>query len=112
MKTYTPGPWGALDDTGKYNSEHEWSVCDDAEESVQSEAAPIWAGNEIVAFAVYSSTRRHGEPTCTDANARLISAAPDLLEFARAVVRYAGNGCDDYLCNKARDVIAKAVIAT
>jgi hypothetical protein len=42
------------------------------------------------------------------ANARLIAAAPELLEFAEAVVRYAGNAGDDYLANKARAAISKA----
>lgn len=41
-------------------------------------------------------------------NARLIAAAPELLEFAMAVVRYAGNSGDDYLADKAREAIAKA----
>lgn len=45
----------------------------------------------------------------TEANARLIAAAPELLEFARSVVRYAGSACDDYLADKARDVITKAI---
>lgn len=40
-------------------------------------------------------------------DARLIAAAPDLLEFARAVARYAGNSGDDYLCEKARAAIAE-----
>jgi hypothetical protein len=32
----------------------------------------------------------------------------ELLEFARAVVRYAGSSCDDYLADQARAAIAKA----
>ena len=43
------------------------------------------------------------------ANARLIAAAPELLEFARSVARYAGSAGDDYLADKARAAIAKAI---
>lgn len=42
------------------------------------------------------------------ARKRLYAAAPDMLEFAKAVVRYAGSAGDDYLADKARDVIARA----
>jgi len=42
------------------------------------------------------------------ARKRLYAAAPDLLDFAKAVVRYAGSAGDDYLADKARDVIARA----
>lgn len=33
----------------------------------------------------------------------------ELLEFARFVVRYAGSAGDDYLADKAREIIAKAI---
>lgn len=39
---------------------------------------------------------------------RLHEVNQELLEFAKAVVRYAGNSCDDYLADKARAAIAKA----
>lgn len=38
---------------------------------------------------------------------RLDAENAELLEFARSVVRYAGNSCDDYLADQARAVIAK-----
>lgn len=44
----------------------------------------------------------------SEADAHLIAAAPDLLEFAIAVTRYAGSNGDDYLADKARALIAKA----
>ena len=45
----------------------------------------------------------------SEADARLIAAAPVLLQFARSVVSYAGSAGDDYLADKARAVIAKAI---
>lgn len=53
---------------------------------------------------------RLGSPVNAEqwANARLIANAPCLLDFAEAVVRYAGNAGDDYLADKARTAIAKA----
>ena len=50
-----------------------------------------------------------GAPSNWDANARLIAAAPDLLAFAQSVVRYAGSAGDDYLADKARAAITKAI---
>ena len=52
--------------------------------------------------------------TQTDANElqaklrRLAAENAELLEFARSVVRYAGNSCDDYIADQARAAIAKA----
>ena len=43
----------------------------------------------------------------SNANANLIAAAPELLEFANEAIRYAGLHGDDYLADKARAVIAK-----
>lgn len=31
----------------------------------------------------------------------------ELVDFTRAVIRYAGNNCDDYLADKAREALAK-----
>jgi len=39
---------------------------------------------------------------------RLHAVNAELLHFAKAVVRYAGNSGDDYLADKARAAIAKA----
>jgi len=42
----------------------------------------------------------------------LHAASEDLLAFAQAVVRYAGNSGDDFLADKAREFIAKATKGT
>ena len=61
-------------------------------------------------WTVVCAVSRPGDVNAIDeANARLIAAAPDLLEFARSVVRYAGSSGDDYLADKARAAIAKAI---
>ena len=76
---HTPGPWIGVDNNGKFNSDHSWTAEDDG--ACCSEAAPIWAGDRVVALVVHSSDllslRSH--PSVT-ANAHLIAAAPDLLE--------------------------------
>ena len=88
---HTPGPWQTME------------VGDDivrlavADESGLSVLTVVTDGDAQFA-AVYS-----------EADARLIAAAPELLEFARSVVRYAGSAGDDYLADKAREVIAKAI---
>lgn len=39
---------------------------------------------------------------------RLYAVNQELLEWSRAVVRYAGSSCDDYLAEQARAAIDKA----
>lgn len=86
MNKHTPGPWSFYDDSndGKTNR------------------------IEIVAIGKTVARIYHSVPDEDLPNARLIAAAPDMLEFAKAVVRYAGASGDDYLAEKARAVIAKA----
>ena len=84
MSDFTPGPW-RVDDVGV--------------------GFEIAAGNEVVAQAqqVYGDHNhkiRRG-------NARLIAAAPDLLEFVAEWLSSQGND-KNYMTEKARAAIAKA----
>jgi len=54
----------------------------------------------------------YGTPTISEADARLIAAAPDLLKFAQAMARYASRSGEDYLEEQARAVIDKATKGT
>ncbi|MDP2263275.1 MAG: hypothetical protein Q8K24_08965 [Hydrogenophaga sp.] len=104
MSKHTPGPWIGQDENGKFNSDHDWSV--DHETASSSESAPVWAGGKVIAFAVYSSDsfslRSH--PSVT-ANARLIAAAPELLEALRHCATE--EGPEQQWLDRARTLIAK-----
>ena len=94
MADHTPGPW---------------HVCGDMIRSTVSNAA-------MRSVAKVYVSQMHGKPEAA-ANARLIAAAPDLLEACRALVsdcwRRSGvglqdheDGCED--CRAARAAIARA----
>jgi hypothetical protein len=113
MNKHTKAPWTARGDNGKYNWDHDWRVDDDS--AATSEAVPIWADGQVIAFVVYSSNGyyRDTHPSI-DANARLIAAAPDLLEALEAIV-----SCSDedmqFRCQTPRDyeikTLAQAALA-
>lgn len=76
---HTPGPWVAKDENGNYNAAHNWEV--DNSEFACVTALPIAADGEVIAFAMHGDVDyRRSIDAETEANARLISAAPDLLE--------------------------------
>lgn len=106
----TPGPWTAKDENGMYLCDHEWHTESDSASLTCS--APIHANGEVVAIAVTEGWRE----AKIDANARLIAAAPDLLEALQEIVGFVdreGPASQEWKaisesCEKANAVIAKA----
>ena len=85
---HTPGPW-------EYGEER--GCCRE-----------IHADNGPELYAIAQT--RHGDPEICEANARLIAAAPDLLDELETLVRYA-QGADippNVAVDRARAAIAKA----
>ena len=86
--SHTPGPWqqngSHIYGPDANNANHHWPVCQ------------MWY---------------HGKPS-DDANARLIAAAPDLLEALRDVLKHGGESADEWIdvryYRKAQLAIAKA----
>lgn len=98
MSAHTPGPW-------IYVRRDEWS------HSVATQHGELPDGSPN--YWTVASINKNREPE-HEANARLIAAAPDLLEVLREFEADAWDGCplrraDDRLCQKARAAIAKAV---
>ncbi len=83
----------------------EWEV----DETVATGAYGVWRGSDQIcsvlteSFLVTDGPENRAE---RDANARLIAAAPDLLEALRGVVRVADRATDEF--DAARAAIAKA----
>ena len=90
MSKHTPGPWRVVDSWNDYMVES------------QNGEEIIWQDGP------------HDTPTINEANARLIAAAPDLLEALESMLQsfLITQSLDDYPidapCNKARAAIAKA----
>ena len=92
---HTPGPWMQPLQANSVTIRHPHVISDNGEIAIAT-----WQGSEQV----------------TNANARLIAAAPELLEFAQFVFKEwgydgYGNECEDgesEVIDKARAVIAKA----
>ncbi len=89
--THTPGPW-VHDDGDGYSAHTIWAGC-----SPSGHGAP---GRMIADIA--------GDDQFTEPNARLIAAAPDLLEVAEALVSFDGRNNVNHLKDMARAAIAKA----
>lgn len=93
MTKHTPGPWWVDKITPK-NDTHKFDICSGENERVQRFIACTYSGL-----------------SAEKANARLISAAPELLEALTEIVSAAdGDGWDqlDAGFTKARNAIAKA----
>lgn len=86
MSKHTPGPWSVF-----YKSKYdEWHV-----------SVPLSTGS--MKWALFDDGIRSENP---EADARLIAAAPDLLEALRGVLRVADRATDEF--DAARAAIAKA----
>lgn len=104
MSKHTPGPWHGRKD-GKYAMDCPWSI--DHEDGNDSSCVPVTSSSgRTVAVIVNDDSKRpmdfHEEEM--HANARLIAAAPELLEALELALPSLGFEEAD----KARDAIAKA----
>ena len=102
MSAHTPGPWKKSE---RLNGPW-WHVS--SGHSIDGQECG--SGRQAIA-CVHGESKQGAKAYAEmfEANARLIAAAPDLLQFARSVVSYAGSAGDDYLADKARAAIAKAI---
>lgn len=106
MSEYTPGPWFVTED-GTMTGHHFVVTTDEhsddftEREDVAEISLPSWTKPNGLRGKKDQRHRAEAE-----ANARLIAAAPDLLEALKAVVAVAGRGTVEF--DRARAAIAKA----
>lgn len=91
---HTPGPWYALRGQRNISIRHK-------------------TGDKLLPMVNVASVRGYFPTDCpygsSEANARLITAAPELLEALQLLLEQDDNGEDEiWVRNKARDAIAKA----
>lgn len=100
MNKHTPGPW-RVGNLGSYDAH--------TDEPYRN----VWAGEGAESTVVARAVRAAGAMTNdVDEDARLIAAAPELLEALQGLLRGIANGPDEanaaMLVAKARDAINKA----
>jgi hypothetical protein len=93
-KMYTKGPWNTGDSMNEFYNGRDWTV-------------PVWASNgpeggKIAAEAIAPAREM------AQANARLIAAAPDLLEALQEIVETLDTNDFAHWTESARSAIAKA----
>lgn len=107
---HTPGPWMGKDAAGQWFQDHDWSADSDSESRTMF--VPIHANGQVIALVV----RTDWNDAQIDADAALISAAPelfealsDLLDTYKSMFRSAHCqlDADAELIDKARAAIAK-----
>lgn len=78
-EAFTPGPWVGRDSAGRFLLDQPWSAEHETSDDFMS--APIHANGKVIALLVRDNARSpYVDYSEIDANARLIAAAPDLLE--------------------------------
>jgi hypothetical protein len=100
MEKHTKGPWEGQDAYGKWLADSPWTA--DNYDAPRTEYVPVHKGKKVIAVVVADEW----DSGYLAANARLISAAPDLLEalkYARRMVK--SSDCDTAFIDAA---IAKA----
>ena len=106
MSKHTPGPWVVSADPLHF---HSLTTVIGGKESLQKNGPPQQMIVQVGGFAEWQEA---------EANARLIAAAPELLEVLRLMVAMAETGMcdfnphDEYVMDKAKAVIDKATGCT
>ena len=89
MSEHTPGPWFPV------RNEYYWEIRTGSDRF------------EGIQIGDACSSKFFNDGQHAEANARLMAAAPDLLEFAKQVVKFAADHSNFYLMAWAQDVVNK-----
>ena len=108
---HNPGPWAAFDKDGKCLDCDNWWASSDDHGSTQHQ--PILdSRSKVIALVVSRSRSPWDDAPDTDANARLIAAAPDLLEALQELMEWQVKNVkvwDNSAYDNAAKVVARAI---
>jgi phage gp29-like protein len=112
---HNAGPWACVGKDGRCLDYNDWNAR--SEHNGTSESMPIHDANgTVVALVVSRSPDAWGRAPDMSENARLIAAAPELLDALDAIIKRAENPAlsddTDALLRAARAAIAKATKGT
>ena len=111
MSKFTPGPWACTDKKGIWLSDDNWSI-PDWQGNGRGSSSTLFVMKEKKTVAILPERGLGENDALHEANARLIAAAPDLIEALQSAISMLNtkdlDGSDTQEIDRIENIIAKA----